>query len=190
MTTAQGLRKIARREWEAGHILLVRDLQVGVRFHHTYLKQPLQDWLDEQPECELANKLYIIGKRSRDPEIGHGYVDFTSMGASAPQAYRDGVGRESVVFSNELNQQIRSLILRESQMHISEVLHELESTLRYARHSLQAGIPDEDLVSYVRFEARTGLPLKHIEGAELLAGWVRSYLSAKPPRSDLMPYLI
>lgn len=190
MTRAQGLRKIANREWTAGHILSVRDLLVGVRFHHPYLKQPLQDWLDEDPNGELANKLYRIGKRSRDPEVGHGYIDLTSMGASAPRVLREGVGRESVQFSNELNEQLRGLLKREFQMHISELIHDLEHTLVCARHSRCAGIPDQELVDYVRFEARTGLPLEMMGAADAFAEWARTRLSSKEPRSDFMPYSI
>ena len=184
MTTAQGLRKIATREWDAGHILVARDLKIGVRFRYPYLKQPLQDWLDEEPEGELANKLYIIGMNSFDPVRGHGYVELISMGVTTYCSSALKVGRISLDFSSELTEGLLSLLRREHQMHISELIRELEATLRATQ---LAGDSDEYLVSYGRTEASFGLPELELNGAESFGWWLTSFLAS--PSAPMPAYI-
>lgn len=187
MTPAQGLRKIAHKEWNAGHILTVRELMVGVRFKFPYLKESLQAWLDEEPEGELANKLYVVGMNSLDPVLGHGHVSLTSKWVITPR--RSTIANPqarpvALYFSEDTTEELLKLLRREHEMHITELIRELEDTFFAARH---AGDPSDYLVEYGRAEASFSLSLDQIGGSSAFDSWVRALLASKLPRPDIMP---
>jgi hypothetical protein len=187
MTTAQGLRKIAVREWTAGHVITVQGFRVGVRFRRPYLKDSLQSWLDSEPDSELAHKLYVIGMNSRDPGRGHGYVELNSKWVSTMYVNSRGFGRLALDFTPELTDEIRKWLRRECEMRITDLIKELEDALVDARH---AGDSVDELVKVSKTEAAFGLCLEELGGAEAFGKWARAFLTCRKPRPGIMPSFI
>jgi len=187
MKTTQGLRKIAIREWQTKSILSAEGLKIGVRFRYPYLKQSLQAWLDEEPDGEFANKLYIIGMNSRDPVSGHGYVELTSRWVSAIVVNSKGIGRISLDFSPDLTADLLKLLRREQLIHFTDLVRDMEKTLRAARH---AGESVDELTAYARTEASLSLCLEELDGGQNFGRWIRSYLDSKGSGPEIMPAYI
>lgn len=68
------LRPVARQAREAGTVVRVNGLEVGILMNHPYVVHNLELFTLEMPHSSLSVALERAGRLSRNPLTGHGYI--------------------------------------------------------------------------------------------------------------------
>ena len=68
------LRPVARQAREAGTVIWVRGMEVGILMDHPYIAHVLELYALDMPYSSLTVALEGAGRLSRDPLMGHGYI--------------------------------------------------------------------------------------------------------------------